>query len=188
MTRLLEAAAAGRREAGEELLPLVYEQLRVIAARHMRGERTGHSLQATELVHEAYVRLVGAQDAGVSWSGRAHFYAAAAEAMRRILIEHARKRGAVRRGGGRAVLSLSGIADLAAEASEEQIVSLDRAFVRLEGEMPEAAAVVRLRFYAGLSVEQTGAVLGVSGRTVIREWTYARAWLARELSSEAPSG
>jgi RNA polymerase sigma factor (TIGR02999 family) len=154
----------------------------------MQAERAGHTLQATALVHEAYMRLLGAEGARVAWSGRGHFYAAAADAMRRILIEHARKRNADIRGGGRAVLSLSGVADLAADADADQIVSLDDAFVRLEREMPEAAAVVRLRFYAGLSVEETAAALRVSGRTVIREWTYARAWLARELSAEYGPG
>jgi RNA polymerase sigma factor (TIGR02999 family) len=154
----------------------------------MRDERTGHTLQATALVHEAYVRLLGAEGAGVAWSGLSHFYAAAGEAMRRILVEHARKRGAVVRGGGRAALDLSGVADLATRATEAQIVSLDGAFGRLEQEMPVAAAVVRLRFYAGLSVEQTAKALGMSGRTVIREWTYARAWLVRELSQDSNPG
>ncbi|MBL8763063.1 MAG: sigma-70 family RNA polymerase sigma factor [Phycisphaerae bacterium] len=184
LTQLMRHAAAGDRVAADRLLPLVYAQLRAVARDRMRGERHGHTLQATALVHEAYVKLVNSGD--VEWGGRAQFFLAASEAMRRILIDHARKKGAAKRGGRAAAVSLGGVADLARESSPEQIVSFDDAFVRLEREMPQAAAVVRLRFFAGLTAVDTARALGVSERTVMREWTYARAWLARELSREGP--
>ncbi|HUK64067.1 MAG TPA: sigma-70 family RNA polymerase sigma factor, partial [Dongiaceae bacterium] len=178
VTRLIHDAAAGSPQAASELLPLVYEQLRAIAQQRMAGERRDHTLQATALVHEAYARLVGDED--VPWQGRGHFFAAAAEAMRRVLIEHARSRGRVKRGGedGRPAKRVPlGVVDLAAAEDSDQIVMLDEAFRRLEGEDPEAAQVVRLRLYAGLSVEETAGALGVSPSTVDREWAFARAWL-----------
>ncbi len=160
------------------LLPLVYDQLRAIAERALSSERPDHTLQATALVHEAYLRLVG--DRVVPWSSKAHFYVAAAEAMRRILIDHARSRGRVRRGGGRAKVSLVSVADLAASDSAE-IMGFDEMFRRLESEVPEAAAVVRLRFYAGLTIDQTAEALAVSSNTVDRRWSFARAWLFRAM-------
>lgn len=163
------------------LLPLVYDQLRAIAQKALAAERPDHSLQATALVHEAYLRLVG--DRAVPWSGKAHFYVAAAEAMRRILIDHARGRARVKRGGGRSALSLSTVADLAGEDSAE-ILGFDEAFRRLEIEQSEAADVVRLRFYAGLSIDQTAEALGVSSNTVDRRWAFARAWLYRAMSEQ----
>jgi len=150
----------------------------------MKGERTGHTLQATALVNEAYLRLLGGP---AVYSGRGAFFLAAAEAMRRILIEHARARGAVKRGGGARRMP-SDVLDLAAAADPEEIVSFDETILRLENESELGAAVVRLRFYAGLSVESTAAALGVSERTVNREWTYARAWLYRELKAEEEGG
>lgn len=164
----------------ERLLPLVYEQLRAVAQQRLAAERAGHTLQATALVHEAYLRLVGERQ--LAWQNRAHFFAAAAEAMRRVLLDHAKARGRVRRGAGSRPISLelAGVADLATEDSET-IVAVDEAFRRLGGEDPRAAEVVRLRFYAGLSVDETAQVLGVSPRSVAREWTFARSWLAREL-------
>ncbi len=164
----------------ECLLPLVYDQLRAVAQRALAAERPGHTLQATALVHEAYLKLVGERE--IPWASRAHFYVAAAEAMRRILIDHARARGRVKRGGGgggRARLTLSDVTDLASKPDE--IVRFDEAFGRLEGESSEAAAIVRLRFFAGLSVEQTAEALGVSTSTVDRRWAFARAWLYRAL-------
>jgi len=162
----------------ECLLPLVYDQLRAVAQRALAAERPGHTLQATALVHEAYLKLVGERE--IPWASRAHFYVAAAEAMRRILIDHARARGRVKRGGGgRARLTLSDVTDLASKPDE--IVRFDEAFRRLEGESSEAAAIVRLRFFAGLSVEQTAEALGVSTSTVDRRWAFARAWLYRAL-------
>ncbi len=162
----------------ECLLPLVYDQLRAVAQRALAAERPDHTLQATALVHEAYLKLVGERE--IPWASRAHFYVAAAEAMRRILIDHARARGRVKRGGGgRARLTLSDVTDLASKP--DQILRFDEAFGRLEGESPEVAAIVRLRFFAGLSVEQTAEALGLSTSTVDRRWAFARAWLYRTL-------
>jgi RNA polymerase sigma factor (TIGR02999 family) len=167
-----------------ELLPLVYEQLRGLARRQMAGERAGHTLQPTALVHEAYLRLL--RDRSVAWAGRAQFFCAAAEAMRRILVEHARARGRLKRGGGAAEgggrrrVPLS-VLELATGEDPAEILALDEAVRRLEGENPELGAVVRLRFYAGLSVEEAAEVLGVSARSVKRDWSYARAWLFRVL-------
>lgn len=156
------------------LVPLVYERLRAVARRALASERADHTLDATGLVHEAYLRLVNGRSA--SWSGEAHFFVAAAEAMRRVLVDHARARGSQKRGGGR-VMRLGDITSVTDETTPEQALALDDAFVRLEQEDPRAAAVVRLRFYAGLSVEHVAAALGSSPRTVAREWTYARARL-----------
>jgi RNA polymerase sigma factor (TIGR02999 family) len=178
ITWLLSEAVRGDGHAAQELLPLIYEQLRELARRRMTDERAGHTLQATALVHEAYVRLVG--DREVPWSGRAHFFAAAAEAMRRILIDHARAHNGAKRGGGRRRIPLN-VVDLAAPDQFAEIVSLDEALSRLEGVSGELAEVVRLRFYAGLSVEETAEALGVAPRTVERRWAGARAWLFREL-------
>jgi RNA polymerase sigma factor (TIGR02999 family) len=163
------------------LLPLVYEELRRLARREMGTERTEHTLQATALVHEAYVRLAGVAD--LKWASPGQFFHAAAEAMRRILIEHALARNGPKRGGKRNRVPLD-LLDLAAEANSEDILALEEAFSRLEGMEPSAAAVVRLRFYAGLNVEETAAVLGISERTVKREWAFARAWLYRTLNGE----
>ena len=181
VTRILAAIEGGDARAADELLPLVYEQLRRIAQQRMAEERSGHTLQATALVHEAYLRLVGGQEVG--WANRAHFYFAAAEAMRRILIEHARKRNRIKRGGDRRRAPVS-VADLAAEEDFEEIVAVDDAIRRLEEEDAQAARVVRLRFFAGLSVDETARALDVSPRTVAREWAYARAWLHDALGFE----
>jgi RNA polymerase sigma factor (TIGR02999 family) len=183
VTRILADVQAGQRQAADELLPLVYTQLRAIAHKNMQQERAGHTLQATALVHEAYLRLIG--DEPVAWDSRGHFYVAAAEAMRRILIEHARSRGRIKRGGERTRIPLT-VVDLAADDDSERILAVDEAFSRLESEDPDAARVVRLRFYAGLTVEETAAALAISPRTVAREWSYARAWLAGALA-DGPS-
>jgi RNA polymerase sigma factor (TIGR02999 family) len=174
-SRLIVAAGAGDPRAAEDLLPLVYGQLRAIAESRMASERPGHTLQATALVHEAYVKLVGGGE--IPWSGRAGFLHAASEAMRRILIDHARRRNAQKREGPAVRPTLKDVADLASAEDSFEILAFDEAFLRLEGEHPKAAAVVRLRFYAGLSVEQAAEALGISPRTVNREWTFARAWL-----------
>lgn len=168
-----------RADAADDLLPLIYEQLRAIAQRRMREERVGHTLQATALVHEAYVKLLGGQD--VPWQSRGQFFGAAAEAMRRILIDHARKRESQKRGGGRRRTPLS-VVDLAEESDPVQVLALDEALTTLESEDGRCAEVVKLRFYAGLSVEETADALGVSERTVMREWAFARARLAELLS------
>jgi RNA polymerase sigma factor (TIGR02999 family) len=182
-TVLMNAAAGGDVAAADRLLPLVYDQLRKVAQRDLASERTGHTLSATALVHEAYLKLVGPRE--VAWESKGHFYAAAAEAMRRILVDHARIRGSQKRGGvkGRARVpaDFASVAELAANEDSEQIVSFDDALRRLEKEAPDAARVVQLRFFAGLSVDQTALALGISDRTVNRLWTFARAWLHRTI-------
>lgn len=178
ITLLLERAGQGEAKVSSELLPLVYEELRKLATHRMNSERSDHTLQATALVHEAYLRLLG--DDGKSWTNRGHFFAAAAEAMRRILIEHARARNGPKRGGDRTRLP-SDVLDLAEIDDPDQIMALDEAISRLESQDAEAARVVRLRFYAGLSVEETAEVMDISPRTVKREWAFARAFLFRAL-------
>jgi RNA polymerase sigma factor (TIGR02999 family) len=181
LTHLLEEAENGRPGAADQLLELVYSQLRAIAQRQMNKERPAHTLQATALVHEAYVRLIG--DREVQWNGRSHFFLAAAEAMRRILIEHARKRGRLKRGGDRRRV-FGDVLDLAAGDSRE-ILALDEALRRLGEQDEQAAAVVRLRFFAGLSVKDTAAALSLSERTVNRQWLFARACLFKAMEREA---
>lgn len=187
VTRLLSEAAAGKLEAARELLPLVYRSLHDLAERKMRGERVAHTLQATALVHEAYVRLVG--DGNIAWDSRAHFYAAAAEAMRRILIDHARRVGAKKR-HGRHAHEIASVADLAHEETVSDALAIDDAIEALREEDPRAASVVHLRFYTGLSIDETAAALGIAPSTVDREWRYARSWLLRRVQhdqeSEAP--
>ncbi len=183
VTCILSDLQAGHGEASDQLLPLVYDQLRAIAQQRMNEERAGHTLQATALVHEAYLRLIG--DEHVAWSDRSHFYAAAVEAMRRILIDHARRRGAVKRGGDWRRSAVN-VASLALDENLDSFLALDEAIVRLEEQDRKAAQVVRLRFYAGLSIEDTARILEVSPRTVKREWTYARTWLLHHLDSEQP--
>ena len=183
VTRLIQAASAADRAATDRLLTLVYDQLRKIAQQRMSEERAGHTLQATALVHEAYLRLVG--DAEVHWQSRAHFFAAAAEAMRKILIDHARKKGTAKRGGG--LQSIAGVLDLASDEKIGDALALDDLISRLEKEDTQIAALVRLRFYAGLSIQETAEVLGVSERTIKRDWTYARTWLADAWQSESES-
>jgi len=185
VTRLLEEAAAGKPQAVRELLPLVYRSLRDLADRQMRQERSGHTLQATALVHEAYLRLVGDQDH--SWDSRVHFYAAAAEAMRRILIEHARRVGAKKR-GVRSHRDIASVADLASDESIAHALDIDAAIEELRRDDPRAASVVQLRFYTGLSIDETAAALNIAPSTVDREWRYARAWLLRYLQREDESG
>jgi RNA polymerase sigma factor (TIGR02999 family) len=184
---LLQDVAGGHEGAQDALLEQVYAQLRAIAQNFINQERPGHTLQATALVHEAYLRLLGQEEASneIEWRNRRHFYHAAAEAMRRILIEHARRRGAEKRGGGwqRTLLN---VCDLAATDDSAGILAMNDAIMRLEETDATAAEIVRLRFFAGLSVEQTAAALNMSDRTVRREWTYARAKLFHllEQSSE----
>jgi RNA polymerase sigma factor (TIGR02999 family) len=158
----------------DELFPLVYSQLRGVARRYMAQERPGATLQATALVHEAYLRIAGDRPEG--WVSRAQFFAAAAEAMRRILVEHARSRARQKRGGEWKRLTLDRL-DLAQEADPTEVLALDEAFSKLEENDPRVAEVLRLRFFAGLDVEETAAVLGVAPRTVKRDWSFARAWL-----------
>jgi RNA polymerase sigma factor (TIGR02999 family) len=172
------------------LLELVYHQLRAIAQHRMAGERRDHTLQATALVHEAYLRLVGDKD--LQWAGRAHFFAAAAEAMRRILVEHARARGRVKRGGDGAARPaqrvLLNVLDLAEDADPDEFLALEEQIRRLETEDPIVGRVVRLRFFAALSGDETAAALEISPRQVDRLWSYARAWLQRALEPGRPEG
>ena len=186
ITRLLRDVSAGNDSAAGPLLDQVYAQLRAIAHKRMASERSGHTLQATALVHEAYLRLLGSDSdaAEPAWQDRGHFYRAAAEAMRRILVEHARRKGAEKRGGDCTRIPLD-VCDLAASDNSQQILALDDAIMRLQEVEASAADIVRLRFFAGLSVEQTAHALGVSERTVKREWTYARAKLFRLLEESA---
>jgi RNA polymerase sigma factor (TIGR02999 family) len=181
VTQLIHKAGTDR-AAADRLLELVYDQLRKIAQLRMAEERRDHTLQATALVHEAYVRLMGEQE--VRWDGRGHFFAAAAEAMRRILIEHARGRAREKRGGpadrARKRLPLN-LVNLACEENPDEILMLDDAIRRMEQEDPAAGQVVRLRFFAGLSIDETAAALGVSPSVVDRDWAYARARLYRFL-------
>ena len=182
VTGILVAIERGNARATDELLPLVYDQLRRIAQQKMMEERPGHTLQATALVHEAYLKLVGSED--IKWTSRAHFFAAAGEAMRRILVDHARERGRIKRGGDRDRMPLN-VAELAAEQNSSQILALDEAIRRLEREDARVFRVVMLRFFAGLSVEETAKAMNVSERTVKREWAFARAWLCNALRGEA---
>lgn len=181
VSRLLGEVADGNASAVDQILPLVYDQLRAVAQQRMAGERIGHTLQATALVHEAFLRLVGPRE--IPWESQAHFYAAAAESMRRILVDHARSRKREKRGGKHQRVALN-VLDLAQAENSEEILAFDEAFRRLEQREPEAAEVVRLRFFAGLSVDQTAEALGSSPRTIDRRWKFARAWLFRELQND----
>jgi RNA polymerase sigma factor (TIGR02999 family) len=174
VTRILSDIEHGDPRAAERLLPLVYDELRALAAQKLAGERAGHTLQATDLVHEAYMRLVGAEDPG--WNGRGHFLAAAAEAMRRVLINRARDRGRLKRGGDRRRVDLENLCD-PFEAPDEDLLDLDEALDRLAGAYPRPAELVKLRFFTGLTLAEAAAALGISTRTADREWMFARAWL-----------
>ncbi len=183
-TLLLNAAAGGEKSAADRLLPLVYEQLRKSAQQQLAGERKGHTLSATALVHEAYLKLVGPRE--VAWAGRGHFYLAAATAIRQILVDHARARGAQIRGGPearKAAVNLSSLPDPASDTEFSGFLILNEAIARLESVDTDAAAVVRLRYFAGLSIDQTAAALGVSAPTVKRSWVFARGWLKEAIDS-----
>lgn len=184
VTRLLAAIAGGDQAAWDELFPLVYERLRAIAHRQLRGEREGHTLTTTDLVHEAYFSLVGIER--MSWSDRAHFLAVAARAMRRVLINYARARGTQKRGGLRDQASVD-LDALPANMPSDQILGLDEALGRLEQRNERYGRIVECRFFGGMSVEETATALSVSPSTVKRDWMVARAWLHRELSDEPGS-
>jgi len=178
VTRLLDAAHAGDPQAAAALLPLVYAELRALAAARLAAERPGQTLQATALVHEAYLRLVDG-GAGRDWDGRAHFFAAAAEAMRRILIDRARARQSQKRGGDRRRVELHAGALVAppADAAADELLALDDALRQFELEDPAKAQLVKLRYFAGLSIQEAAAALGISPATAKRHWIYARSWL-----------
>jgi RNA polymerase sigma factor (TIGR02999 family) len=178
VTRILSAVEQGDVGASEQLLPLVYDELRKLAAQRLAQEKPGQTLQATALVHEAYLRLVGGNDPG--WDSRGHFFAAAAEAMRRILVDHARRKQAEKRGGLLERHELEAV-DIAAATPSEDLLALDEALMKLEAEDPAKARLVKLRYFAGLSEEQAAQVLGLSRATVQRHWRYARVWLLGEL-------
>ena len=180
VTRLLDAAAAGDPAAAADLLPLVYDQLRKLAAARLASEKAGHTLQPTALVHEAYLRLVGSEQPQ-DWNGRGHFFGAAAEAMRRILVESARKKGRQRHGGGRRRVDLDEAMSVPVDPSDD-LLDLDDALTRLEAVDPTAAGLVKLRYFAGLSMPEAATALGLPLRTAERNWTYARTWLHRELA------
>jgi len=180
VTRILQAVERGDRRAAEQLLPIVYDELRALAKHRMANESPGQTLQATALVHEAYLRLLGDDEAGRQWDNKGHFFAAAAEAMRRILIDRARAKGANKRGGGRARVSLSP-EQITLDTVPQELLDLDEAIGRLAEEDPSKADLVKLRFFAGLSLPQAAAVLGISPTTADRHWAYARAWLYNEL-------
>lgn len=180
VTQLLIDSSQGDQEALGALMPLVYDELRRLARSYMRRERPGHTLQTTGLVHEAYLRLVGKN---ANWTDRAHFLGIAAKIMRRILVDHARSHHRVKRGGGALKVTLDGPA-LVSKASHAEIVALEEALSRLEKKDPERARVVELRFFGGLSNEESSKVLGISTATVQRQWTGARAWLYHEIRSE----
>lgn len=182
VTRVLSAIEQGDSRAAEQLLPLVYEELRRLAAQKLAREQPGQTLQPTALVHEAYLRLVG-QHGERPWENRAHFLAAAAEAMRRILIDRARDRRRLKRGGGRRRQDLDLESLLGDDAPADDLLDLDQAIARLEGMEPQAAALVKLRLFAGLTIEQAASALGISRRTAERDWTFARTWLFGQLGS-----
>jgi RNA polymerase sigma factor (TIGR02999 family) len=185
VTELLNAAERGDPQAAGRLLPLVYDELRRLAARQLAHEKPGQTLQATALVHEAYLRLVGAGGDDPRWQGRRHFFAAAAEAMRRILVEAARRKKRLKHGAGLGRVEL-GEECLAIEPPDEELLALDEALEALEQQDRDAAELVKLRYFAGLSLEQAAETLGVSARTASRDWAYARAWLCRRLGREGP--
>jgi RNA polymerase sigma factor (TIGR02999 family) len=179
VTRILSAIEQGEQHAAEQLLPLVYEELRRLAAEKLALERRGQTLQATALVHEAYLRLVDVEKVQ-SWDSRGHFFAAAAEAMRRILVENARHKKRLKHGGGFKRVHLDPL-DLLDAGACADLVALDEALERLAAEEPAAAQVVQLRYFAGLTIAQTAAALGLSVRTANRHWAYAKAWLFEQL-------
>ena len=182
VTALLQAHAAGDLAAFDRLLPQVYDELRRIARARLRREQAGHSLGATELVHEAYFRLVRLDR--IDWRGRAHFLAIASRAMRNVLLDHAERRGADKRGGGARAVTLERL-PIAAEAQAEELTALCDALARLEEIEPRQARVVECRFFGGLNLEETATALGISAATVSRDWTVARAWLHARLSEGA---
>jgi len=186
ITRLLQRAAEEESEAAfDELMPLVYDELKGLALGRLQGERSDHTLSATALVHEAYLRLVDQTE--VSWQSRAHFYAVASQAMRRVLVDYARKRTAEKRGGSSEPVSLDaveGVLDAVDESRLEEVVAIDDLLKRMSGQDPRSAEIVLYRVFGGLRHREIAEVLGVSEATVRRSWTFSKLWLRRELGSE----
>ncbi len=185
VTRILTAIEQGDARATDELLPLVYQELRRLAAHKMAGEPAGHTLQATALVHEAWLKLVDSP--AQSWQNRAHFFGAAAEAMRRILIDRARRKRRQRRGSGAEHLDADEI-EIASPAPDDQLLALNDALDRFAALEPQQAELVKLRYFVGLTIEEAADVLGISEATAKRWWTYAKAWLFTEISAPVPRG
>jgi RNA polymerase sigma factor (TIGR02999 family) len=181
ITLMLDAISAGESQASEQLLPLVYDELRRLAGARMAQEAAGHTLQPTALVHEAWLRLAGGQKQ--SWENRAHFFGAAAEAMRRILIERARRKSRLKRGSGQALLDIADL-DVLAAMPDEKVLLVDEALEQLKREDPEKAKIVMLKFFAGLTNEQAAEILNVNERTVRRQWEFAKAWLFDRIRGE----
>jgi RNA polymerase sigma factor (TIGR02999 family) len=184
VTRILSAIERGDPRAAAQLLPLVYDELRKLAAQRLAHEQPGQTLQATALVHEAFLRLVGDDDPG--WNSRGHFFAAAAEAMRRILVENARRKDRLKRGGAWARVELDNVS-LAAPQEPDALLDLDHALTRLAEADPQAAELVKLRYFAGLSIKQAAAALGIAPRSADFLWAYAKAWLLKELGGQEES-
>jgi RNA polymerase sigma factor (TIGR02999 family) len=182
VTRIMSQIELGDPQAAERLLPLLYDELRRLAAFKLSREKPGQTLNATALVHEAYLRLVGSQN-GQHWDGRGHFFAAAAEAMRRILLMNARRRSAAKHGGGHQRIELDS-AELQGTDRDERLLSLDEALARLEQKHLQKAQLVKLRFFAGLTNAEAATLLGISDTTADRLWAYARAWLKREMAGD----
>jgi RNA polymerase sigma factor (TIGR02999 family) len=183
VTRILEAVQQGDPTAAERLLPLVYEELRRLAAHKMAGQAPGHTLQPTALVHEAWLRLLGNEPAG--FAGRAHFFAAAAEAMRHILIDSARRKRAVRHGGGQVRMDIQNV-EIAALAEDDELLAIHDVLDKLAAEEPEKAELTKLRYFVGMTFEEAAEVLGISVATAKRHWAYARAWLYEEIQANKP--
>ena len=181
ITQLLERWGTGNKEVLDELLPIVYDELRRQAARYLRRERIGHTLQTTALIHEAYIRLVDQRN--VRWQNRAHFFGIASQLMRRILVDHARTKKRAKRGGSDIRVSLTDIV-ASTKAEDLDVIALDEALNRLATIDQQQARVVELRFFSGLTVEETAEVLSISPATVKRDWSMAKAWLHREISNE----
>lgn len=179
VTRILFAIEQGDAQAVDKLLPVVYDELRLLAAQKLSQERPGQKLQPTALVHEAYIRLVGSE--GQNWSSRGHFFAAAAEAMRRILIDNARRKQRLKHGGDRQRVGLDDV-DIAIEEPSTNLIALDEALTKLAGEDRVVADLVKMRYFAGLTLSQAAEIIGVSRRTADRYWAYARAWLYQEIT------
>jgi RNA polymerase sigma factor (TIGR02999 family) len=184
VTIALQGIEQGNPQAADRLLSLVYAELRQLAAQKLAREKSGHTLQATALVHDAYLRLLGDDIRGQHWDGRAHFFAAAAEAMRRILIESARRKNRLKHGGGRQRVELLNDEPAATDESPDQLLALNDALTKLAAEDPQAEQLVKLRFFGGLSIEQAGELLGFSRATAYRQWDYARAWLRCKIEED----
>lgn len=181
ITLLLEECVKGNKGAIDRLLPQVYNELKRISSKYLRDEYRNHTLQTTELVHEAYLKLVGNQN--ISWQNRAHFFGIAAQSMRQILVDHARKRKSLKRGEGKSNLSLDEVFEIS-EKTDDQLIALDEALNKLEAIEERSCKLVELRYFSGLTIEETAEVLNISPATAKRDWNFAKAWLYREISNQ----